>query len=261
MRRHILIMLYEEGVSNLTDVQTLGSDYALERMLADVNSAIRAVVSLDYRAYVCDVFERVGEQLKPEISKNVFRVRVNDLAKLCQDRFRLDGVVLVGAHAKNNAPQSFASYSVNKETINRYFINGVECGDIGLAMAYFGAYNIPVVAITGDLAAIAEAQGLVENLPGAVVKTADVRERTNSALSPSKADSLIFETVLFGVSICEDIMPYKTGAPYSIKIVYNTPADCDDAIKRNSQKGLKRIDARTLEKRLDMIIDFNDLRL
>lgn len=254
-------MLYEEGVSNLTNIQTLGSDYALERMLADANSAIRAITSLDYRAYVCDVFERAGEQLKPEISKNVFRVRVNDLAKLCQDRFRFDGVVLVGAHAKNNAPQSFASYSLNKETINRYFINGVECGDIGLAMTYFGAFNIPIIAITGDLATVAEAQGLVENLPGAVVKTADVRERTNSALSPAQADSLIFDTVLFGVSICEDIMPYQTGAPYSIKIVYNTPADCDDAIKRSSQKGLKRIDAHTVEKCLDVIIDFNDLRL
>ena len=53
----------------------------------------------------------------------------------------------------------------------------------------------------------------------------------------------------------------KTGAPYSIKIVYNTPTDCDDAIKSNSQKGLERIDARTVEKRLDTIIDFNDLRL
>lgn len=261
MRRHILIMIYEEGISNLIDIQMLGSDYVLKRMLADANSAIKAVTSLDYRAYVCDVFEKLGEQLKPENSKNVFRVRVNDLAKLCQDRFRLDGVVLVGAHAKNHAPQSFASYSVNKATIDRYFINGIECGDIGLAMTYFGAYNIPVIAITGDLAAIAEAQGLVENLPGAVVKTADVRERTNSALSPSQADSLIFETVLFGVSICEDIMPYKMEPPYSIKIVYNTPADCDNAIKRNSQKGLKRIDPCTLEKRLDMIIDFNDLRL
>ena len=261
MRRHILIMLYEEGVSNLTDIQTLGSDYALERMLADANSAIRAITSLDYRVYVCDVFEKVGEQLKTENSRNVFHVRLNDLAKLCQDRFKLDGVVLVGAHAKNKAAQSFASYSLDKETIDRYFINGVESGDIGLAMTYFGAYDIPVVAITGDLAAIAESQSLVENLPGAVVKTADVRERTNSALSPSQADSLIFDTVLFGVSICEDIMPYKTAAPYSIKIVYNTPADCDDAIKRNSKKGLKRIDARTVEKHLNMIINFNDLRL
>ena len=128
-------------------------------------------------------------------------------------------------------------------------------------MTYFGAYGIPVIAITGDLAAIAEAQGLVENLPGAVVKTADVGERTNSALSPAKADSLIFDTVTFGVSICEDIKPYKIGPPYSIKIVYNSVADCDNAIKNNSIQGVKRIDARTVEKRLDMIIDFNDLRL
>ena len=259
MKRHILIMLYEEGISDLTDIQMLGSDYALKRMIADANSVIKAITSLDYRAYVCDVRGKAGEIFKTEMPRGAFRIHLNELSKICRNG--LDGVVLVGANAKNNAPQSFASYSVNKETIDRYFINGVECGDIGLAMTYFGAYNIPIIAITGDLAAIAEAQGLVENLPGAVVKTADVRERTNSALSPAKADSLIFDTVLFGVSICEDIMPYKTGAPYSIKIVYNTPTDCDDAIKSNSQKGLERIDARTVEKRLDTIIDFNDLRL
>lgn len=137
----------------------------------------------------------------------------------------------------------------------------MECGDIGLAMACFGSYDIPIIAITGDIVAVAEAQSWIENLPGAIVKTASVGKRASAAFSQAKAGSLIFDTVVFGVSMCENVKPYKIVEPYSGKVVYNSHIDCDNAIKRNVQKGLKRIDERTVENFLDMIIDFNDLRL
>ncbi len=260
MNRRFVIMLYEEGASNLTYVNRFGSNFSLSRMVADANSAIRAITNFSDKAYVCDVFSKGRDIIDRDLSDKAFRISLKELAALCQDG--VHGAFLIGAHAMLSAPQAFGSYSINEMAWHKYTINDVEYGDIGLAATFFGSYNVPIVAISGDLAAVREGQRLIDNLPGAVVKTSMVRNITDSALLPEQANKLIYNTVVHGITILDDIKPFKIEPPYSIKVTYNRADYCDDAIRSYiSNGGLKRISAIEAEKRLENIVNFNDLRI
>ncbi len=260
MGRRFVIMLYEEGASDLTYVNRVGSNYSLRRMVADANSAVRAITAFGDKAFVCDVCSKGRDIIDAELNEKAIRLPLKDLGPLCADG--VHGAVLIGAHAMNSAPHAFGSYSINELAWQKYTVNDVEYGDIGLATIFFGNFNVPVIAISGDLAAIREGQTLIENLPGAIVKTSKIRNITDSALSSEKADTLIYNTVVHGLTILKDVKPYTVEPPYSIKVLYNRADYCDDAVRAYlSSGGLNRISALEAEKRLDKIVNFNDLRI
>ena len=260
MKKKILIMLFEEGASALTYVNRFGGNFALRRMVMDGNAAADAIVKNGGEAYVCDVYNKGRDIIDEELTKNAKRVYTKDLPALLKEG--IDGVALIGTHAMNSAWQAFGSYSVNEIAWQEFRVNGVEYGDIGLAAMFLGAYNVPIVAVSGDFAAVKECQELVGEIPCAVVKTTKLRAITDSYLPEEEAEKLIASVCVEGMRNSAQYKPYKVETPCTVRVLYNRADYCDDAIRAYvSRGGLNRISALVAEKTVENIVEYNDLRI
>ncbi len=261
MAKRILIMLYEEGASELTHVNRFGSNFSLRRMVTDGNAAANAIVAAGGEAFVCDVYAKGRDIISDELTKNATKVTLAQVTKLCEEG--LDGVALIGGHAMNSAWQAFASYSVNEVAWQEYRLNGKAYGDLGIATVFFGSYNIPIIAVSGDGAAVKECQTLVGNIPSAVVKTAKIRNICDSALPAELAEKRIAEACVAGMNGAENFKPYVVKPPYNVSVLYKRADYCDDAVHSyiSSNFELTRESALVAEKHLDKIVGYNDLRI
>lgn len=260
MSKKIVVMLYEEGASGLTHVNRCGGNFALRRMVADGNAAVQAIVAAGAEAYVCDVYAKGRDIIDDELTKQVKRVTIKELGKLCEEG--IDGAVLIGAHAMNSAENAFCSYSVNEAAWQEYTVNGKEYGDIGFATIFFGAYNVPIVAVSGDEAAVKECRALAGDIPCAVVKTAKKRNITDTCMPESEAEALIKKVCAEGVKNSNKYAPYVVEAPYCVRVLYKRADYCDEAIWCYlGRGGLKRISALVAEKHVEKVVGYNDLRI
>ena len=263
MNKKFVIMLYEEGASLNQKTQWVGrfgSTLSLQRMVADCNAAVDAIVSMGAQAYVCDVYNLGRDVIEKELSPQANQVTVQDLKKLCESG--IDGAIFIGAHAMNSAPNAFASYSIMEATWQKYSVNGKEYGAIGYNTIFFGAYNIPVVAVSGDVAAVRECQELVGDIPAVAVKKARSRNTAESLMSSEEAKEQIVKACKIGIENCKEYKPYTVQAPYVIQVEYKRADYCDEAIWAYISKGgLTRISTLVAEKHLEKIVNYNDLRI
>ncbi len=263
MSKKFIVMLYEEGASITQKDQWVGrfgTTLSLQRMTADCNAAVEAIVSQGAEAYVCDVYNLGRDILAEELSPKAKRVSVGELKRLCQEG--VDGAMLIGTHAMNSAPNAFGSYSIAEATWQKYSVNGKEYGDIGFAAIFFGAYNVPIVAVTGDEAAVKECQALVGDIPCAIVKKALKRNDAVATVMGKEAEKQIENACAEGVRNCKNYQPYALSAPYYIQVEYKRADYCDEAIWCYiNLGGLKRVSTLVAEKYVEKIVNYNDLRI
>ena len=263
MSKKFIIMLYEEGASlDAKDqwVGRFGATLSLQRMVADCNTAVEAIIAAGAEAYVCDVYNLGRDIIDSELTAKAKRISTGDLKKLCAEG--VDGAMLIGAHAMNSAPNAFGSYSIAEATWQKYSVNGIEYGDIGFATIFFGAYNVPIVAVSGDEAAVKECQALVGDIPCAIVKKAQKRNVAIATMIGEEALKAIFQACADGVKNCKSYKPYVVIPPYSIQVEYKRADYCDEAVWCYIQKGgLKRVSTLVAEKFVEKIANYNDLRI
>ena len=263
MNKKFIVMLYEEGASITQKDQWVGrfgSTKSLQRMVADANTAVDAIVSTGADAYVCDVYNAGRDIIDNELTKKAKRISTAELKKLCKEG--VDGAILIGTHAMNSAPNAFGSYSIVEATWQKYTVNGKEYGDIGFAAIFFGAYNVPIVAVSGDEAAVKECQELVGEIPCAIVKKAIKRNVAVATTMGEESERLITSVCSEGIKNCKNYKPYAISAPYSIQVEYKRADYCDEAIWCYIDRGgLNRIATLVAEKIVEKIENYNDLRI
>lgn len=254
--KKILVMMYQEGASGL-DACRMGSNFALRRMVADANVAIEAFANLGAEVYVCDVYSKGRDIAEEELSPLAQKIALKDLESLCENG--LCGVAMIGTHAKNGAADAFYSYTVNETAWHEYRLNGVVLGDIGIGAAYFGAFGVPVVALSGDRAACEEARALLGDIPTAQVKWATKRNVAKS-LPLDKAAEEIATACQKGYAEIANCKPLTFETPYTVSITYNRVDYCDDSMVYSF--GLaKRIAPLVSEKTVEKIRKYGDLRI
>ena len=101
-----------------------------------------------------------------------------------------DAVMLVGYHAMSGTRKAVLDHTQSSTSWRRYFINGVETGEIGQMAVMAGHFNVPVICVTGDLAATIEAQAFLGDIETATVKEGCSR-MSAICLAPVKARELI----------------------------------------------------------------------
>ncbi len=263
MSKKFIIMLYEEGASlDRKDqwVGRFGSTLSLQRMVADCNTAVEAIVAAGAEAYVCDVYNLGRDVIESELTKKAKRVSTGELKKLCSEG--VDGAMLIGTHAMNSAPNAFGSYSIAEATWQKYSVNGKEYGDIGFATIFFGSYNVPIVAVSGDEAAVKECLALTGDIPCAIVKKAQKRNVAIATMTGEEAEKQIAKACTEGIRNCKNYIPYTVSAPYYIQVEYKRADYCDEAIWCYiNHGGLKRVSTLVAEKYVEKIINYNDLRI
>ena len=87
----------------------------------------------------------------------------------------MNGVMFVGYHARIGTQNAILEHTWSDERVANLLINGQPFGEIGLNAAVSGHFSAPVVMITGDQAACAEATSLLGAIETAIVKTSSGR--------------------------------------------------------------------------------------
>lgn len=121
-----------------------------------------------------------------------------------------DALLLHGAHAKAGTPAATLAHM----RFDGLEWQGAEIGEIGMACATAGWLGVPVIFISGDAAAVAEARVFVPNIEGVIVKQA---LHTHAAgvfdiaplisVAPAKAQALIRQGAQRAVARLGEIAP------------------------------------------------------
>jgi D-amino peptidase len=128
-----------------------------------------------------------------------------------------DALMLFGHHAMMGAPNSVLCHSWTHIDVAECRLNGRPIGEIGANCLMAGYFGIPAIFVTGDLAAVKEAQDWVPGIEGAAVKEG-LPTGAAVSLSPAKAQELIRAGAERAMGKVGEIAPLTTPGPYEFTI-------------------------------------------
>ena len=179
----ILIAADMEGVTGVVNWDHVSSEHAeyqrFRRLMTDdVNAAIRGVFQEGAKEVIVSDGHGDGrnlliEELDPRARLNAGRP--SPFAMVEGIESGVDAAMFVGYHARAGAPQAILSHTWSGKRVSRVWLNGQEVGEIGLNAAVCGHFEVPVVMISGDQTACAEATEVLGQVETAVVKQASSR--------------------------------------------------------------------------------------
>jgi D-amino peptidase len=224
----ILIAADMEGVTGVVHwdhVSPSHTEYPRFRhlMTGDVNAAIRGafeagadeVAVTDGHAGGCNI---LIEELDP-------RARLNagepvPLAMVQGVDAEVNGVIFVGYHARVGTPDAILDHTWSSRRVAGLWLNGQPMGEIGLNAAVCGHFDVPVIMVSGDQSACAEATELLGSIETAVVKHAGGRMAAE-CLPPEVTHAAIYSAAVQAVSCLradEAPPPFRIQTPVSIAI-------------------------------------------
>jgi len=128
-----------------------------------------------------------------------------------------DAVLFVGYHASTVNPEGVRAHTLSSATLADVKLNGVSMSEAGLSAAVAGAFNVPVVLVTGDEAIVKEARAMLGDVEGAAVKT-PYGFHSARTLTPEAACDLIREKARRGVERAKSIRPFKVSEPVTLEV-------------------------------------------
>ena len=196
----ILIAADMEGITGVVhwdQVNTTHPEYARFRrlMTADVNAAIRGAFEGSADEVVVSDGHAYGRNIL--IEELDARARLNSgtpspFSMVQGIDSGIDGVIFVGYHARIGSQNAILDHTWSDERVANVWINGDPFGEIGLNAAVAGHFGAPVLMISGDQTACAEAVALLGRVEAVVVKRASSRMAAE-LLHPSLTQTLIQE--------------------------------------------------------------------
>lgn len=132
-----------------------------------------------------------------------------------------DAVIFVGYHAKAGSAEGVLAHT-GSGTIRDLRINGRSVGEGGMNIHAAGAVGVPVVMITGDQVAIAQARELVPNIEGVQVKEA-IGPLAARSLRPEEVVKRIREGAARAVKRHAEIKPVPASMPVRFDVQFSQP--------------------------------------
>lgn len=150
--------------------------------------------------------------------------------------------VFIAYHSATTNPAGVRAHTISSATFAAVRINGVDMAESGINAAIAGHFGVPVVAISGDDAAVAELQRLVPGAEGAVVKRA-ISFHSANTMTPAAGQALIRDAVKAGLAKRGAIRPHVLRGPLRLDITFKnyTPAEIVTYLP-----GIERVDAHTI---------------
>ena len=241
-----------EGISGVsTAAMVAESDrYALERLMADTDAAVRGAFDAGAeRVFVLDGHGG-GRNFLPGLLDP--RAEQSGIEKVKE----ADLCFLVGMHAMAGTQNAFLDHTQSSVSWHHCRINGRRYGECGQLAAYAGAYGVPVGMVSGDIAACAEARGMLGNIETAAVKWADGRNRA-ICIPEEAAEELIYGAAFRAVGRVDEFRPLRVSVPAVVEVEFNRCDYADDAMGRNASA--ERVDGFTVRRLVTEIREYTDL--
>ncbi len=251
----VFIMTDLEGVSCASNERLWNRSMpeyqaARERLMIDLNTAIRACFDAGAEAVSCyDGHGGGGNFIDDELD-----VRAKHEISYEPEVFEgVNAFVMIGLHAKAGTQYAFLDHTQSSSSWFDYTVNGISYGEIAQDAAYCGAYGIPVVAISGDVAACEEARSIIDGIECAAVKKG-LGRFSAECLPHDEAEKLIYDAVFKGVKKQAEIKLFTYPLPAEIRVTYISTDKCEEVLAWN--KYVTRIDGRTVSKTITEIKTF-----
>lgn len=215
-----------------------------EKLTLDVNAAVAGafdggadhVTVLDAHAgdrqnFILDMLDKRAE--------NDVRSYAEWWGKLGQG---YDATFFVGAHAMAGTVNGFLDHTMNSTTIYNYCINGRRVGELAIWAIVAGGFGVPMVMVSGDEAACAEARAFLGPMETAPVKQGVGRNKA-IAYPVDEARARIREAARKAIGLIGQVKPFKLIAPMEVRLECTRSDYCDGMA---ALEGVERLDARTL---------------
>jgi len=242
-----------------TDLEGVSGVYRFDQSRehgTPANIEARHLLMGEVNAAVCGAFEggatRVVVLDGHDGRKSFFPEELDERAEVVMGRFSpydtvmrqgFDAAILLGYHAMSHTVGGVLCHTQSSLRWNNYWINGKLAGEIEQDSILIGACDIPVVMVTGDDKAVAEAKStLGDDIVTVQVKQGLSREAA-LMLAPKRARALIRAGAKEAMGIVGKVAPYKPEFPLTIRWQYK-----DSGIVDRYTGDAERIDAITLEK-------------
>lgn len=224
-RLKIYISVDMEGITGVVTGDQLspqGFEYSRFRefMTQEANTAIEAAFAGGAAEIVVSDSHGNGESLLIEkLPKNITLVRSwpRPLMMMQGIDETFAGAIFIGYHASTTNPEGVRAHTMSSATLADVKLNGISVPEAGINAAIAGHYNVPVIMISGDDAAVKEATGLLGNIEGAVVKW-NYGFHSARTLMPEAANDLIREKVRIAMKRLGEFKPYKVSAPIRMDV-------------------------------------------
>ncbi|MEV1046688.1 M55 family metallopeptidase [Streptomyces sp. NPDC049916] len=229
-----LISVDMEGVSGIvhsseTNPERYDYQRGRELMTAEANAVIAGVLDAEPMAdvLVADAHGTFRNLLPEQLDRRARLVRgkpraLNMLAGLDEET---DAALFVGYHVRAGEGPGVLAHTMNGEILD-VRVTGRSLGEIGLNAAMAGHLGVPVVLLSGDDAACAEAAALV---PGTV--TVPVKEALGMAaavtLHPEEARDRLRRAAADAVTRRTEIPPLVLPGPLDIEVDLASPHTVD----------------------------------
>ncbi len=245
----VFISVDMEGVSGVvTSDQTSagGADYNRFRklMTEEANAAVKG--AFDAGATEVVVNDSHGSMRNLLIEELDYRARlisnnIKPMGMMQGIDSSFDAVIFVGYHAKAGSAVGVLAHT-GSGSIGDLRINGRSVGEAGMNTLAAGAVGVPVVMVTGDQEAVAQARELVPNIEGVQVKEAI---GTTAALSihPVTVCTNIQQAAARALKRLSEFKPAKPATPATFEVRFTQTALADVA---ELIPTVKRVDTHTV---------------
>ena len=225
----IFISVDMEGLAGAVTDEQLGKDgfeYARYRelMTEEANAAIAAARAAGAgEIVVADSHGGMQNLLLEKLPADVQVVRGSPrplgMMQGLDDTF--DGVVFVGYHAGTTNPEGVRAHTFSSANLADLKLNGVSVTEGAINAALAGHFGVPVLAVSGDEAAVREVAALVEGVETAPVKWAYGFHAART-LTPAAAREAIAAAVTRGMQRRESIAPHRISSPVEMEIRFKS---------------------------------------
>lgn len=210
----VLIMADMEGVSGIAHADACSRsrpEYGPGvRLMADeVNVLARAAFEAGASSVSVIDWHGGGGNLSAELLDERVPIVEEDLTA------GYDVVLLTGFHPMAGDPDGFISHTMYRGITVE--VNGRAVGELWLLSRWAGTHNVPVVLVTGDKAAIAEAALDLPGTPGVVVKTA--RSFSEAEVVPiASAHQQLFDATFATLRDPDGWNTYRSAGPLAFRL-------------------------------------------
>ena len=193
-----------------------------EFMTAEVNAAIDAAREAGADQIVVSDSHGNGQNLLLELLPTdilVVRSWPRPLMMMQGIDETFDAAIFLGYHASTTNTEGVRAHTMSSANLTAVRLNGVDVPEAGLNAAIAGHFGVPVIMISGDDAIVDEAQALLGDIEGAVVKW---NYGFHSALTmmPEAAYELIGEKVTAGIRRRAEFTPHRLEGPIRVEVSF-----------------------------------------
>ena len=245
---NVLISVDMEGISGVvTSDHTSSSHKEYERfrklMTAEANAAIEGALAGGAGQIV--VNDSHGQMA------NILIEELNPVAELISGSPKpfgmmqgigpeVDAVFFVGYHAASGTGAAVLEHTWSGHAVELR-LNGQGVGETGLNAALAGAYDAPVILVTGDRAVTEEAHALLGEIETVAVKDGVTRSAAR-CLHPEVAHERIRQAAERALNLA--VPPFVVPSPITLRVVFQRASHADMAAL---VPGSQRVDGRTVE--------------